>query len=123
VFRRLRNWLTTSRPYRDREYGYPDLAGATGMPWLSRLRMFFTGTGAVEHREDIRGRWLLHRKILMVVVALLIAWFIARSSAGWGFFDGDAPLVTETPKAATTNPVKVEPKTPVKPAATKPVRR
>ena len=50
--------------------------------------MFLTGTGAVEHTEDLRGRWLLHRKLLMVALALLLAWFIARSSEGWVFFDG-----------------------------------
>ena len=58
------------------------------MPWPVRLRMFLTGTGAVRHTEDIRGRWLLHRKLLTVTLALLLAWFITRSSAGWTFFDG-----------------------------------
>lgn len=58
------------------------------MPWPVRLRMFLTGTGAVRHTEDLRGRWLLHRKLLMVTLALLLAWFIARSSEGWGFFEG-----------------------------------
>lgn len=50
--------------------------------------MFFTGTGAVKHTEDLRGRWLLHRKMLMVVAAVFLAWFIARASDGWSFFEG-----------------------------------
>ena len=58
------------------------------MPWVVRLRMFLTGTGAVEHTEDLRGRWLLHRKLMIIGLALLLAWFIARSSQGWVFFEG-----------------------------------
>lgn len=58
------------------------------MSWPTRLRMFLTGTGAVRHTEDLRGRWLLHRKLLMAACALLVAWFIARSSSGWDFFEG-----------------------------------
>jgi len=88
VLRRLRLWLSRSRSYREHGYAHPDLSGATRMPWATRLRMFLTGTGAVEHTEDLRGRWLLHRKLLMVALALLLAWFIARSSEGWVFFDG-----------------------------------
>lgn len=88
VLRRLRQWFRRSRSYREHGYAHPDLSAATRMPWSVRLRMFLTGTGAVTHNEDIRGRWLLHRKLLLLALALLVAWFIARSSAGWSFFDG-----------------------------------
>jgi hypothetical protein len=88
VLRRLRIWLRRSRAYREHGYAHPDLTAATRMPWPVRLRMFITGTGAVEHTEDIRGRWLLHRKVMMVTLAVLVAWFIASSSDGWDFFEG-----------------------------------
>ena len=88
MLRRLRIWLRRSRSYREHGYAHPDLSSATRMPWPVRLRMFLTGTGAVEHTEDLRGRWLLHRKVLMVTLAVLLAWFIAKSSDGWEFFEG-----------------------------------
>lgn len=88
MLRRFRIWLSRSRSYREHGYAHPDLSSATGMPWQVRFRMFFTGTGAVKHTEDLRGRWLLHRKMLMVVAAVFLAWFIARASDGWSFFEG-----------------------------------
>lgn len=86
--RGIRLWLSRPRSYREHGYAHPDLSSATRMPWPVRLRMFLTGAGAVRHTEDLRGRWLLHRKLLMVTLAILLAWFIARSSEGWDFFEG-----------------------------------
>jgi hypothetical protein len=86
-----RRWLLRlrgSRPYREPSYPHPDLSPSTRMGWAVRLRVFLTGQGAVDHREDLRGRWLLHRKLLMVGAAVLLAWLFARAAQDWHFLDG-----------------------------------
>ncbi len=88
MFRRLRLLLRGSRAYRESAYPHPDLSGRTRMPWTVRLRMFLTGQGAVDHREDLRGAWILHRKLLILVLALLLAWLVASAAEGWTYFDG-----------------------------------
>lgn len=67
---------------------FGELGPSTGMPWFVRLRMFLTGQGAIDHREDLRGRWLLHRKVLILAGAALLAWLIAQAAAGWHFLEG-----------------------------------
>ena len=86
--RRFLSSLRRSRAYRDSAYPHPDLSVQTRMPWPVRVRMFLTGQGAVDHREDLRGRWLLHRKLLILGLAVLLAWFIASAAEGWTYFDG-----------------------------------
>lgn len=86
-----RRWwlrLAGSRDYREPSYPHPDLSPATRMPWAVRLRVFLTGQGAVDHREDLRGRWLLHRKALILAAAILIAWLFAQAAEGWHFLEG-----------------------------------
>jgi len=86
-----RRWflrLRGARPYREPSYPHPDLTPWTRMPWLVRLRVFLTGQGAVDHREDLRGRWLLHRKVLVVLAAVLAAWLFAQAAEDWHFLEG-----------------------------------
>ena len=80
--------LRRERAQRDRELDRADLGDFTRMPWVVRLRMFLTGRGAVDHREDLRGRWLLHRKLLVVAAAALLAWLAFEAAACWQFLEG-----------------------------------
>lgn len=87
----MRRWISRlrgARPYREPSYPHPDLTPSTRMPWPVRLRVFLTGQGAVDHREDLRGRWLLHRKVLMVTAAVLLAWLFAQAAEDWHFLEG-----------------------------------
>lgn len=84
--RRLR--LGRARAQRERDLDRADLSDFTRMPWPVRLRMFLTGQGAVDHREDLRGRWLLHRKLAVVIGAALLAWLAAEAAACWQFLEG-----------------------------------
>lgn len=88
MFARLRHRMRGSRAYRESAYPHPDLSRSMRMGWPIRVRMFLTGQGAVDHREDLRGRWLLHRKLLVVATAVLMAWFVATAAEGWTYFDG-----------------------------------
>ncbi len=88
MWRRLLLRLRGSRVYRERGYPHPDLSRQTRMPWVARLKMFLTGQGAVTHREDLRGRWLLHRKALVIVLSVFLAWLFAQAAEGWNFLEG-----------------------------------
>jgi hypothetical protein len=86
-----RRWLLRlrgKRPYREPAYPHPDLTPWTRMPWWVRLKVFVTGQGAVDPREDLRGRWLVHRKVLMVALAVLLAWLFAQAAEDWHFLEG-----------------------------------
>ena len=86
-----RRWLLRmrgSRAYREPAYPHPDLSPSTRMSRLVRLRVFLTGQGAVDHREDLRGRWLLHRKLLIVGLAVLLAWLFSQAASDWQFLEG-----------------------------------
>ncbi len=85
---RLSRRMRGSRTYRESSYPYPDLSRSGQMSWPVRIRMFFTGNGAVGNRDDLRGRWVMHRRLRLLVFAIFLAWFFWNAAEGWTFFDG-----------------------------------
>lgn len=85
---RLRRRLRGSRNERESSYPYPNLSGTGEMSWPVRLRIFFTGNGAVGQRDDFRGRWILHRRLRLLVFVIFLGWFFSHAAVGWTFFDG-----------------------------------
>ena len=57
------------------------LTGLTGHDLL-------TGRGGVDPADDQPGFWIEHRRWLLLVGALLLAWLIVESALAWDFLDG-----------------------------------
>ena len=53
-----------------------------------RLRLLLTGRGGVDPTDDKPGFWIEHRRWLLLLGALALAWLIVESALAWNFFDG-----------------------------------
>ena len=87
MFRRLAN-LLRRKEYREGAYAHPALSGETALAWHVRLRLMLTGRGGVDPTDDKPGFWIEHRRWLLLVGALALAWLIVESALAWNFLDG-----------------------------------
>jgi len=87
MFRRLAR-LLSRKEYREGAYAHPDLSAQTGLAWHVRLRLLLTGRGGVDPTDDKPGLWIEHRRWLLLVGALALAWLIVESALAWNFLDG-----------------------------------
>ena len=87
MFRRLAR-LLSRKEYRSGAYAHPDLDAQTGLTWHVRLRLLLTGRGGVDPTDDKPGFWIEHRRWLLLLGALALAWLIVESALAWNFFDG-----------------------------------
>ena len=87
MFRRLAS-LLRRKDYRKGAYAHPDLSAQTGLAWHVRLRLLLTGRGGVDPADDQPSFWIEHRRWLLLVGALLLAWLIVESALAWDFLDG-----------------------------------
>jgi hypothetical protein len=42
----------------------------------------------LDHADDRPGLWVRHRRWILIVLALALAWVIAESVVAWNFFEG-----------------------------------
>jgi hypothetical protein len=80
--------LFRRKDYREGVYAHPDLSAQTGLAWHVRLRLMLTGRGGVDPTDDKPGFWIEHRRWLLLLVALLLAWLLVESAPAWNFFEG-----------------------------------
>ena len=74
--------------YRASTYAHPDLSSKTSFPWHTKLRLILSTRSGLDHADDKPGVWVRHRRWLLILFALILAWVIAESVVGWGFFEG-----------------------------------
>lgn len=87
MFRRALNFFR-KKDYREGAYAHPDLSAQTGLAWHMRLRLMLTGRGGVDPTDDKPGFWVEHRRWLLLLGALLLAWLIVESALAWNFLEG-----------------------------------
>jgi hypothetical protein len=87
MFRRFLSFLRR-KDYREGVYAHPDLSAQTGLAWHQRLRLMLTGRGGVDPTDDQPGFWVEHRRWLLLLGALLLAWFIVETALAWNFLEG-----------------------------------
>jgi hypothetical protein len=87
MLRRLASWLRR-KDYREGAFAHPDLSAQTGLAWHVRLRLLLTGRGGVDPTDDKPGFWIEHRRWLLLLGALALAWLIVESALAWNFLDG-----------------------------------
>ena len=87
MLRRIAN-LFRKPDYRVNSYAHRDLSAHTKLAWHARLRLLLSTQRGLDHSADNPGAWVRHRKWLLLVLALLIAWVFAESAVAWNFFEG-----------------------------------
>jgi len=74
--------------YRASSYAHPDLSSKTALPWHARLKLMLSPRSGLDHADDRPGLWVRHRRWILIVLALALAWVIAESVVAWNFFEG-----------------------------------
>ena len=74
--------------YREGSYQHRDLSPEVGPAWHLRLRLQLTNRGGVDTARTTPGFWLRHRRWLVILLALGLAWLVAESALAWNFFEG-----------------------------------
>ncbi len=87
MWRRL-NSLFRKPDYRVNAYAHPDLSGQTGLAWHARLRLMLSTRRGLDHADESPEVWIRHRKWLLLVLGVLLAWFLAESVTAWNFYEG-----------------------------------
>lgn len=78
-----------SKPdYRVNAYAHPDLSVQTKLAWHARLKLLLSARRGLDHADEKPVLWARHRKRMLFVLGLLLAWFLAESLVGWGFYEG-----------------------------------
>lgn len=74
--------------YRVNAYAHRDLSSQTRLAWHARLKLLLSARRGLDHADETPALWTRHRKWLLFVLGALLAWFLAESAAGWGFYEG-----------------------------------
>ena len=74
--------------YRVNAYAHRDLSSQTRLAWHARLKLLLSTRRGLDHADETPALWARHRKWLLVILGLLLAWFLAESATGWGFYEG-----------------------------------
>lgn len=74
--------------YRVNAYAHRDLSSQTRLAWHARLKLLLSARRGLDHADETPALWTRHRKWLLLVLGALLAWFLAESAAGWGFYEG-----------------------------------
>jgi hypothetical protein len=87
VLRRLLQFFKR-QDYRLNSYRHDVIDSTKGLPWYVRLRLALTpsgyGTGLKVEPKVVSQ----YRRIIYIILALILGWFIAESALAWKFFDG-----------------------------------
>ncbi|MEI7651954.1 MAG: hypothetical protein WCJ96_08100 [Verrucomicrobiota bacterium] len=74
--------------YRESTYAHPDLSGQTKLPWRTKMRLMLSARHGLDHADETPNLWVRHRRWLLIVFALVVAWVLAESAVAWNFFEG-----------------------------------
>jgi hypothetical protein len=87
VWRRL-NSLFRKPDYRVNAYAHRDLSSQTRLAWHARLKLLLSARRGLDHADETPALWARHRKWLLLILGGLLAWFLAESATGGGFYEG-----------------------------------
>jgi hypothetical protein len=74
--------------YRVNAYAHRDLSSQTRLAWHARLKLLLSARRGLDHADETPALWTRHRKWLLLLLGLLLAWFLVESANGWGFYEG-----------------------------------
>jgi|APGre2960657444_1045066.scaffolds.fasta_scaffold06178_6 hypothetical protein len=74
--------------YRESVYAHQDLSGQTRLAWYVRLRLMVSSRGIVDHAADQPVIWIRYRRVLLIALALWLAWLLMELVTAWNFFEG-----------------------------------
>lgn len=87
MLRRLAQ-LFRKADYRVNTYGHADLSTHTQPAWTHRLKLWLWSRHGRDHAEEQPPVWVRHRKVILLTLGILLAWFLAESAAAWDFYEG-----------------------------------
>ena len=74
--------------YRVNAYAHKDLSDDTKLAWHARLKLLLSTRRGLDHAAETPEIWARHRKWVLLVLALAVAWVLAESAVAWNFFEG-----------------------------------
>ena len=74
--------------YRVNAYAHRDLSPQTRLAWHARLKLVLRPRRGLDHADETPALWARHRKWQLVILGFLLAWVLAESATGWGFYEG-----------------------------------
>ena len=74
--------------YRVNAYTHRDLSHETKLAWHARLKLLLSTRRGLDHAAETPEIWARHRKWILLVLALVVAWVLAESAVAWDFYEG-----------------------------------
>ena len=74
--------------YRVNAYTHRDLSHETKLAWHARLKLLLSARRGLDHAAETPEIWARHRKWILLVLALAVAWVMGESAVAWNFFEG-----------------------------------